>query len=36
MRRTTKWALALLGLAFAVGFGLWAQSLFVKAELMHC
>ena len=35
MRGTTRWALALLGLAFAVGFGLWAQSLFVKAELMH-
>jgi hypothetical protein len=35
MRRTTRWALALLGLAFALGFGLWAQSLFVKSELMH-
>ena len=35
MRRTTKWALALLGLGFAIGFGLWAQSLFVKSELMH-
>jgi len=35
MRRTTNWALALLGLAFAVGFGLWAQSLFVKSELVH-
>jgi hypothetical protein len=35
MRRTVKWALALLGLAFAIGFGLWAQSLFVKSELVH-
>jgi hypothetical protein len=35
MRKTTKWALALLGLAFAIGFGLWAQSLFTKSELMH-
>ena len=35
MKKTTKWALALLGLAFAVGFGMWAQSLFVKSELVH-
>ena len=35
MRRTTKWALALLGLVFAIGFGLWAQSLFVTSELVH-
>lgn len=35
MRRTTNWALALLGLGFAVGFGLWAQSLFVVSELVH-
>jgi hypothetical protein len=35
MRKATVWALALLGLAFAVGFGLWAQSLFVISELVH-
>ncbi len=35
MRKTTKWAMALLGLAFAVGFGLWAQSLFTVSELVH-
>jgi hypothetical protein len=35
MRRTVRWALALLGLVFALGFGLWAQSLFVRSELVH-
>jgi hypothetical protein len=35
VKKTTKWALALLGLAFAVGFGMWAQSLFVRSELVH-
>jgi hypothetical protein len=35
MKKTIKWALALLGLAFAVGFGMWAQSLFVRSELVH-
>jgi hypothetical protein len=35
MKRTTRWALALLGLAFAVAFGLWAQTLFVRSELVH-
>ena len=35
MKTTTKWALALLGLAFAVGFGVWARSLLVKSELVH-
>lgn len=35
MKKTKTWALALLGLAFAVGFGLWAQSLFTVSELVH-
>ena len=35
MKRTTKWALALLGLAFALAFGLWARSLFGMSELVH-
>lgn len=35
MKRIKVWSLGLLGLSFALGFGLWAQSLFTKAELMH-
>jgi hypothetical protein len=35
MKNVKKWLLALLGLAFAIGFGIWAQSLFVVAELVH-
>jgi len=35
MRRIVRWALALLGLISAVGLGLWARSLFVRAELVH-
>jgi len=29
------WAFGALGLAFALGFGLWAQSLFTVSELVH-
>jgi hypothetical protein len=29
------WAFGALGLAFALGFGLWAQSLFTVSELIH-
>jgi hypothetical protein len=35
MKKMKTWGLALLGLAFAVGFGLWAQSLFTVSELVH-
>jgi hypothetical protein len=35
MKRVGTYSLALLGFAFALGFGKWAQSLFTKSELMH-
>ncbi|MEJ2210496.1 MAG: hypothetical protein P8129_15865 [Anaerolineae bacterium] len=35
MKRIGLWSLALLGSGFAIGFGLWSQSLFTKSELMH-
>lgn len=35
MKRIGTYSLALFGFAFAIGFGLWAQSLFTKSELMH-
>jgi hypothetical protein len=35
MKRIGLWSLALLGFGFAIGFGLWSQSLFTKSELMH-
>lgn len=34
-KKATTWALALLALAAAVGFGMWAQSLFTRSELVH-
>lgn len=35
MKKIGLWSLGLLGFLFALGFGKWAQSLFVKSELMH-
>ena len=35
MKNIKLWSLGLVGLLFAVGFGRWAQSLFVVSELVH-
>lgn len=35
MKHARAYALALAGFVFALGFGRWAQSLFIKSELVH-
>ena len=35
MAKILTWSLGLLGFAFALVFGRWAQSLFTQSELMH-
>jgi len=34
-KKLIKWLLGIAGFAFAIGFGLWAQSLFTQSELVH-
>jgi len=36
MKKTLlKWLLGIAGFSFAIGFGLWAQTLYTQAELVH-
>ncbi len=35
MSKIWTWGLALAGFAFAIAFGMWAQSLFTQSELVH-